>query len=470
MKNSKLVQLLRTFSKEEFKSFGKFVHSPFFYKDKAVIKLYNSLNPSFPDFNNKRLAKQQLYKKMYPQKKYSDSQMKYLMSEMFGLAKMFLSYRSYNNDFFEHDLRLLKELNSRNTDKIFESELKRIENQVEYFKIRNKEFFYQMYKMKELVSDFYSYKNRLSKKREQSKINENAINFFLISLLDSYYEITSDAADFGVNIDLNLLSFINDYMNLNKDIVSPAVLIYYYIFMVSYSKEKLYYDKLLELKNEYLQILDENGKHRIFEALGNYCILRYQQGSINYYNEAFNIINDEIKHGVRYNRKEFSEIFFTNKVEIASKVKEFEWADDFIVKYKDRLKKENREDIVNFSYAIIEFERTNFKASLIRLSKINLQQPLLRFRIRNYTLLNYYELNHTEQAFLMLDAYRHLLEKDKKVDIGRKVRYNTFLTYYQKLLEIKSGGTAADLQFIKRDIGSKPVFMKEWLLEKANEI
>ena len=323
--------------------------------------------------------------------------------------------------------------------------------------------------MKELVSEFYSYKNRLSVKREQNKIVENIINNFLISMLDSYYEIISDASEFKVNIDLSLISFIDDYMAQNKNDVNPVVLIYYYIFMVSYRNEQSYYTKLIQLKNDCLQLLDELGKHRIFESLGNYCITNYQKGDIKYYKEAFILINDEIKLGVRFYRKEFSEIFFTNKVEIASKVKEFKWADDFIVKYKDRLNKEHRDDIVNFSYAIIEFERNSYLASINRLSKINLHNPLLKFRIRNYTLLNYYELNNYEQAFLMLDAYRHMLEKDKKLERGRIERYYLFLHYYQKLLEIKSGSFTSDLELLKRDIAAKSVFMKTWLLEKADE-
>jgi hypothetical protein len=470
MLNSKLIQLLITFSKAELKNFGKFVRSPFFYKDKAVIKLYNSVKIFYPEFDNELLTKQQMYEKMFPHKKFSDSQMKYLMSELFKLAKMFLSYKNYNDDYFEKNNRMLKELNSRNTEKIFESELKKIESQTILFQTRNKEYFYQMYKMREIVSDFYSYKNRLSTKRKPGKIIENIINNFLISLLDSYYEITNDAVDYWMNIDLNLLSFIEDYINQHKDIVNPAVLIYYYMFMVSYRKEQLYYNRLLELKKKYLHILDEHGKHRIFETLGNYCIIHYQQGGIKYYKEAFNLINDEIINGIRFNRKEFSEIFFTNKVEIAAKIKEFDWAHNFIGKYKDRLNNEHKGDIVNFSYSIIEFENRNYRASLDRLSKINLQHPLLRFRIRNYSLLNYYELGNYEQAFLMLDAYRHMLEKDKKVEAERKKRYSLFLFYYQKLLDMKSGRLKNETELLKTGIEKNAVFMKSWLLEKVDEL
>lgn len=470
MSNSKLVQLLRTLSKEEFKSFGKFVRSPFFYKDKAVIKLYDSLKTCYPDFSNEKLSKKLLFNKMYPKKQYSDSHMKYLMSELLSLTKRYLSYRSFENDKFEMNLRLLKELNLRNSGKIFESSLKVFEAEAEKIQIRNEAYFHKMFRLKEVVSDYYSYKNRLSEKIEHGKIIENIVNHFLISLLNSYYVISSNVSQYQLNIDLRLIKYIEEFMKINSDIINPVVHIYYNLFMLSYLKEETYYKNLQELKGKYLHVLDDDGRHRIFESLGNYCIDSYQRGGIKYYKDAFILIKDEIKFGVRFNRNEFSEIFFTNKVEIASKLKEFNWAYEFIENYKNRLNKEHKDDIVNFCYAIIEFENNNYTASIDRLSKINLHHPLLRFRIRNYTLLNYYELNYFEQSYLFVEAYRRMLLKDKKVETGRKERYFIFLHLYQKLLDLKTGSSKIETYILNKEIESKSVFMKQWLLEKVSQL
>ena len=69
----------------------------------------------------------------------------------------------------------------------------------------------------------------------------------------------------------------------------------------------------------------------------------------------------------------------------------------------------------------------------------------------------------------MLDAYRHMLEKDEKVETGRKERYNLFLYYYQKLLDMKSGSLNTEIELLKRGIETRSFFMKQWLLEKAGE-
>ncbi len=470
MKNSKLIHLLKTFTKEEFRSFGKFAGSPYFYKDKVIVKLYNSLKSFYPEFNSDKLTKESLFREMYPARIHNNSYMKYLMSEMFGMGKKFLAYNTIEKDLFETDLRVLKELTTRNLPKLFESHLRRLEIGLKNYTSRNEEYFHNMYKFKELVSDFYSYKDRLSVKREHNKIIENIINSFLLSLLDTYYTISNDIDFFGIKFELDLVTYIEDLIETNMAIISPVVLINYHFFMLSHTKKDDHYLKLLELKEKYVHILDDLGKHRIYETLGNYCIDNYQLRGIKYYREAFNLFNDEIRSGVRFNRKEFSEIFFTNKIEISSKLKEFKWAYDFIEKYKNRLSSYNRNDIVNFCYATIEFESENYLASLDHLAKIDLHHPITRFRIRNYTLLNYYELGYLEQAFSLLDTYRHMLVKEKKIEKSRKERYLAFLSMYQKLLEIKGGNKKIDRDFFKNEIGSKAVFMKEWLLEKVNQL
>jgi hypothetical protein len=70
----------------------------------------------------------------------------------------------------------------------------------------------------------------------------------------------------------------------------------------------------------------------------------------------------------------------------------------------------------------------------------------------------------------MLDAYRHMLDKDKKIELSRIERYNTFLYYFQKLLDAKSGGMKTEIELLKRDIESKSLFMKEWMIEKVDEL
>ncbi len=469
MTKSKLIQLLRTFTNEEFRSFGKFVRSPFFYKDKAVIKLYDSLKTFYPDFNDDELTKQILFSNMYPKRKYSDSQMKYLMSQLFFMSKRYLIYENFGKEQISQNRRLLYELRLRKLGNIFLSTGKALEKSISDYPIRNEAYFNQMYLLQREINAFYSYSDRLSLKRDAEKLMRYQINGFLIAILRSYYIFLSDQGEYDINFNFEFMN-IADIIEKNNNLIEPSVLIFYNIFMLRYKNDHTYYDNLLELKNKYINMLDSEIKEYIYESMDNYCVQKIAEGNLSFYDTLFSLSNDEIINGVRFNGPLLSDIFFMNKVEVAAKVKEFEWASDFIENYRNSLNNEDSNEIINFCFAIVDFEKKNYKTSLNLLDKINLHHPLLRFRIRNYTLLNYYELDFHEQAYLMLDAYRHMLEKDTKIEKSRKDRYNAFLSLYQKLLEIKTGNKKIDRDYFKNEIGSKAVFMKEWLLEKVNEL
>jgi hypothetical protein len=85
-------------------------------------------------------------------------------------------------------------------------------------------------------------------------------------------------------------------------------------------------------------------------------------------------------------------------------------------------------------------------------------------------MLNYYELNYLEPAYSLIDSYRHMLEKDKKIEISRKERYKTFLNFYQKLLGMKSGYKKFEKDMLRKNIEKNSVFMKQWLLEKIDDL
>lgn len=62
MRNTALINTLRTFSKQEIKEFGLFIQSPFNNTNQSVIKMYRQIKILYPDFDEKYLDKILLFK------------------------------------------------------------------------------------------------------------------------------------------------------------------------------------------------------------------------------------------------------------------------------------------------------------------------------------------------------------------------------------------------------------------------
>jgi hypothetical protein len=87
MNGTKLQRMMKTFSKEEFKSFGKFIRSPYFNSRSAVIKFYDAVKSGYPDFSTDKFSNKILYASIYKDKKYNDANMRKLSSIMYSLTE-----------------------------------------------------------------------------------------------------------------------------------------------------------------------------------------------------------------------------------------------------------------------------------------------------------------------------------------------------------------------------------------------
>ena len=71
MLNSSLIEILKSFNKIEIKEFNNMVCSPWFNKRLAVTKFWGVVRGYAPDFNTKELERENVYKIIYPGKKYN---------------------------------------------------------------------------------------------------------------------------------------------------------------------------------------------------------------------------------------------------------------------------------------------------------------------------------------------------------------------------------------------------------------
>ena len=107
MKDLRLINILRTFSKEEMKLFGKFAASPYHNSGKNFMPLFNLLTKAHPDFEAGSFTYENIHEKLHPGKKFNKQVMWNLTSAMEKMAKEFLKQEALKkNDFVQMDLAL----------------------------------------------------------------------------------------------------------------------------------------------------------------------------------------------------------------------------------------------------------------------------------------------------------------------------------------------------------------------------
>jgi len=138
MLKSKAIDILKTFSKEEYKRFEDFVVSPYFNKSKSLINLVSSLKNFFPEFNSEKMTEQFIYEKIFPANLYSYSMMRNLMSELLQLCEKFILNDRLNKNLFSDPgnlIDLLDEYLYRGLENLFKIKFKKVEEEIGNSKI-----------------------------------------------------------------------------------------------------------------------------------------------------------------------------------------------------------------------------------------------------------------------------------------------------------------------------------------------
>jgi hypothetical protein len=482
--NSKLIQLLKTFTTGEFKSLGKFVSSSYFCKDKAVIMLYDSLKKYYPRFNNKNLTKELIFNEIYPGRKYNDSHVKYLMSGMFTLGKKFLVYSNYGNDTFSFQYSVLNEFNKRNLYKFFESDFKLLNDELASKKQANAEYYNRMFSLKKMQIEQQVNTDR-QKQTGQHIIEEGKLNVFtfITRFFTQYFEMLVNKNDSDVDYthsvidefykNLDLENFMR-YLEKTKNEEYPVIALYYNLMMAykNYDDDAYYYN-FRRLLKENLHLLDPKQQFDMYTALASSCILKGKRGKKGFTQELFNIQKEMLLLDLYTlkGQKYFEVVHFRNILLTASNLKQYEWIKKFVKENKEKLNSEHRDDVVNFCYGYLNFRLKNFGKSLEFLQNVRFDQ--FDLDIKHLIIKIHYELDYIDLFTNLMDSYKHFLNNNKTVSDYNKLRHSNFLTLLNKIYKLKLKGikNKDEIKFLKDEITkTEPVNSQQWLVEKANEI
>ncbi|MEO8665973.1 MAG: hypothetical protein ABI462_10790, partial [Ignavibacteria bacterium] len=250
MKNTKLVQLLKTFSPAEMKEFKDFVSSPVFNKNKKVIRLYENLKKFYPGFNNPKLTDEKIFEVIFPGEKYNYFKIRNISSDLFALGKEFLIflYQKTNDDYNYKEVFLLTQLRDRKLDPVFEQHHKLYSDTIENSAIKDEYYFYQKHLLTDEMAFYLAPREPNTNLPHLQNSMNDFLKFSLIKLLKFYNIMLHEKKQNNFDYDTKMLDEVLSYIDRNKSEDNPTLLIYYYIILLEKEKQAKYFFELKKLK------------------------------------------------------------------------------------------------------------------------------------------------------------------------------------------------------------------------------
>ena len=468
MRNSKFINSLKHLDNKQLEDFDKFINSPYFLKRKSLPVIFNKIKKYFPDFN---ITKEEIFKAANPGKRYNDVLMRKYISELNSMLNDYLAVSGFRKDKMTYGSKLIDRLvELKNYDEA-EKSAKQSLAELDKNPLRNEKYYYNKYIFESYSKTISNLKTNLNPDTDWKQAMDGFVNYSALTVLQFYYIILNDARfrkekdsiDLGI---LNSLVKVFDEKGITKENPMAYILHNLVRSYLSPGNEEYYHNiKQMLAKNK--QLLDVNELAAIYTYLHNYCFVKVDNGDLGFLNERFEIVNIVLANGFHLKDGYIFPDMFISMANNALMLKKYNWAEDFIRKYKENLPDEEKLSYENLAYSTLFMFRGDYDKALKYLSRVKFRKYYDKFKIKALNLMIYYEAGYFEEAFWLADSFRHFISKYRSITPYVKERTNNFIQQVLQMIKfrLKQAESPAINNFDSRIMMYRP-----WLLQKIAEL
>lgn len=488
-KKYKIIELLRTFSRNDIKRFNEFLNSPFFNNSEKLKKTYRALIAFYPEFNSKKLTEERIFSSVSPESLYKKTTLLNLFSDLFKAAESYLGIINFEEKNFEKNDFLREELLKRNLTSMLEANIRRQDSKLEGMVNFDSQYF--KYKWR-LTNDKLNYLLTSKPRSGASVLNLYSTilserskfisSFFVKEIIKDYANFLTFRKSFNIDESKNFTFTLFKTLDFEKllmilinytanDSFSKIFKLYMamYLSFSRFDDVKYYFDYKRILFSDLKELdTDEIRFHTI--QLLRYCMEKSGKGGKHekfFDTERFDIYNLILSN--QYYKSSLSsyipvELYRTVFLH-GLKLKKYVWTFEFIKKYKSKLHPDKRDNMYYFGCSEYYFRRGRYNEAMKSFNKIKLDHFMLRVDMRNLMLRTYYELGLDDNALSLIDSYKHFLSNDTALSSNEKRINKNFINVIYKMIIYRTSGNKSGKFKIQNDL-SKEFPFKEWVMEK----
>lgn len=483
MQNSKLINLLRTFSTEEMREFRKYAASPYFNKGRDLTSLLKILFKYSPGFDSPSLTKINIFAELYPGKQYKDNVLKTMLSCLNSLAEGFLAQKMFDSNKFEVQLAKLNAYHNRDLEKLFIKDIKKTFSNFDELEIADPiDAEKSRYELATIETTFYNGRRNLNIKHKKYDVASSASNLFLMEYFVSYADESAKAHFINQPMP-ELFELIHNSINFERIIgalnseneLSRLKLKFYYAL---YRARRL---TNIECYFEAKKIFYENSG--LFPLTARQSFIFLLINCISYLMRFLpaNELEKENYSNIKYMFENDLHVFpgdnllpagsFKNALILAVKFEDHDFTKQLLEKHVFKTHRKFHKPFRNFGLALIEFNGSNFGAALEILQKVEFIEPAITMDVKILTSKILYEMDYIENAFIYIRSFRKFLSENKNISRSLKDKYNKFTRFYTILLNIKSGKYLNRKDEVTKQIKNEIVLeSRQWLINKISEL
>ena len=477
LSSTKLISIVRLLSNDEFKSFGKWLQSPWCNSNKKLVELYKLIQKQYPEFSSKTLTKERLFSRLYPGKKYDDKWMRNIMGAMSKQVEKFLRHQRLEKDEILSDKLLAEEFLERHKNDWFNKQTETLINKIELKETKETEDYLLLAQVHE---DLYRHTT-------SAKINPNKQSPLQISnlYLDTFYSI-SKWRIFTEMLERNMI--LQEDIELDKKLASlSSITRHLDIPVINIYKQRInigeapILDNYYLLKNHFLSEFERvpkwDQKLLIFYLI-NTAIRLWIKGEDKLVNELFELYKFGLERQLLFHYGRLTGSTFRNIVATANILGHFEFSYSFINNYNNALPPGIRKDLETWAIGHCLHKQNKLVEAIDLLSAYEFKTDDNAIIGKVLILECYFDASLIDGTYVDLffdfsNAFMKYIKRNRIYSDNRKMAYYNMIKYTQKLCNIFhfSIEKAKDIKLLKSAVNNdQNLQSRQWLKNKIAEM
>lgn len=453
-----------------------FILSPFFTKQRSVVKLFWHLK-DIRDKAGPLPTKESISRSVFGKTTISDVNIRKLTSDFTKLLDSFLFQMLIEGREDEVKLMHLRALREKGMLKRFEHSYGELEKKVRRSFTKDGQHYLTVSEMKgEYLKNSPNQDSGYVKALQEK--SDNLDYHFVFSKLHAFNQMNTNAVQNpGKNIfKKNFLKPVLEFVEANKDNIyrhHPNIYIIYNVYLMF----DTYDDKFL---NELVKYLEKNEKKMgrknlsyYYHYITQYYITKIKKGMAVYNSKVFSIYKLLREKDILVIDKVIMDYEFNNIVNTALILKEYEWLESFIQEYKKYLDVHTAEIAHNLAVAKLSFARKDYENIFSLLNSVDVKD--VYYYMNSKILLGrvYIEMKKYDSAKYIVDNLRQYQRTKANLEPERIEGIRNYNKYMLKLLKMNDS-TREELKDMKvvflKELENEKGFVpvKSWFAEKIS--
>lgn len=383
----------------------------------------------------KELSKEKLFKLLFPDKSFHDQKLKDQLSRLNTLVQEFLALEQRSQAPLESDFQLLKALQFRGAESLFQTYFHRIEKKIGNLDSPSVEALEVQYQLIQLADEMESFgKSRKYSSRLQVR-SDLTDEIYLIRKLQQYCEILNRNNIYQQHDEPLLLSNLQMILEEHKRFLSlPAVRLWDHALQTLLHPEQIsVLEKLLKELEETGSALVAEEQQAIYKYALNFCIRQINAGKSDYLRISFRIYRQMLDAGLLHQDQFLSHTDVKNIVTSGLRLREFTWVEAFISRIRKEVKKPYAENVHAFCLAYLYAETDRKEEAMRLLQEVKFTDAYYSLSARNLLLRIFFELKEFESLSYQITAFEVFLRRNSTISPRNRKLHLNFARHLKRL-------------------------------------